>query len=285
MEKTNYDYYILEFTKQKYILKKIDPSKTLVRVHNVEYDFSKSEFKLKKNIKKWLIYKFSKKDEKAILKRVDKAIPLTNRDLNRLVELYNVDKEKMHIIPVCIEKNNPIIIRKRDKLELLITGSLWYGANVEGIIWFIENVFGSVENFCHLTIAGSKPSTRLIEIIKENPNISLIDSPKEMEPFFTNSDIVIAPLFSGAGMKVKVAEAMSYSIPVIGTDEAFVGYEITNEVNAFVANDSKSFTYYLEKIYSMSVDERVSLSKSVEKNFMEKNNIDVSTKEWKDLLK
>jgi glycosyltransferase involved in cell wall biosynthesis len=37
---------------------------------------------------------------------------------------------------------------------------------------------------------------------------------------------VIAPIFDGSGMKTKVAEAMMYGKKVVGTPEAFSGYEV-----------------------------------------------------------
>ena len=81
--------------------------------------------------------------------------------------------------------------------------------------------------------------------------ISLIDSPPNMEPFFMNADIYVAAVFDGAGMKVKVAEALSYGLPVIGTDHAFIGYE-NIQCGKFVANKSKEFLIEIAKLCKLN---------------------------------
>ena len=48
---------------------------------------------------------------------------------------------------------------------------------------------------------------------------------ENLEKYYINAKFIIAPIFDGSGMKTKIAEAMMYGKKVIGTTEAFVGYE------------------------------------------------------------
>jgi polysaccharide biosynthesis protein PslH len=43
--------------------------------------------------------------------------------------------------------------------------------------------------------------------------------------WYRNAHFVIAPIFDGSGMKTKVAEALMFGKKIIGTPEAFSGYE------------------------------------------------------------
>ena len=49
----------------------------------------------------------------------------------------------------------------------------------------------------------------------------------DWEEWYRNSKFVVAPIFDGSGMKTKVAEALMYGKKIVGTPEAFVGYEAT----------------------------------------------------------
>ena len=91
-----------------------------------------------------------------------------------------------------------------------------------------------------LVVAGRNPGKDLKQLIAETERVALIDSPEDMAPFFQNADMYVAPVFSGAGMKVKVAEALSYGLTVIGSHHALIGYE---EAEPFVveANTPQEF--------------------------------------------
>ena len=69
---------------------------------------------------------------------------------------------------------------------------------------------------------------------------TLVDSPEDMAPYFRGASLYLAPIFSGAGMKVKVAEALSYGLQVVGTRHAFIGY---NEASTalFEAETARDF--------------------------------------------
>ncbi len=55
------------------------------------------------------------------------------------------------------------------------------------------------------------------------------------------SDIYLAPIFSGAGIKNKVLEAMSCGLPVVGTREAFAAIDADDGVHGVIAR-RESFT-------------------------------------------
>jgi glycosyltransferase involved in cell wall biosynthesis len=58
-------------------------------------------------------------------------------------------------------------------------------------------------------------------------HLKVVDSPSadEMEATFASASVYLAPVSWGSGMKTKVAEALSYGIPVICMPNAAVGYE------------------------------------------------------------
>ena len=57
------------------------------------------------------------------------------------------------------------------------------------------------------------------------PNVELVGAVDDLEPYYLGAKAVIAPIFDGSGMKTKVAEALMFGKRVVGTSEAFSGYE------------------------------------------------------------
>lgn len=259
---TSYDYIFIEFTKLDYILKDIVRNgycgKVFVRAHNVEKDFLRISFEADKNIVSLSKYLLSGRREGYMLRHADVVLAITEIDKKRMIDLYGLPKEKIAICPVGV--NEPVHDKVFDgkingKLNCLITGSLWFGPNVDATAWFIDKVFPKVKDICNLTVAGFKPNDVLRKQCVQ-AGAELVDSPESMQPYFEKSDMVFAPIFDGAGMKVKIAEAMSYGLPVVTTTYGIIGYDVVDRANCYIAETAEEFTEAIKDYYYMTELER-----------------------------
>lgn len=277
LDLNKYDYVYLEFTKWLFAINyaKKNNKKVIVRLHNIESDLIYNLYKIEKNPLRYISYLYYKYIEKKIISKSDFIIALTERDKERVFELYGdiINKDNIFVMPVCIEKRgeNKSIIDK-NKVKLLITGSLYYGPNYEGVTWFINNVWNKVRDNCRLYVVGSNPNSKLIDLIKDDNKVELISNPKDTKEYFMNSDIFISPIFSGAGMKVKNAEAMSYGIPIIGTSHSFIGYEDSIKYH-FLANNANEFVDKIKFVINQSSKEMELIKKNILLDFENKYNI------------
>lgn len=245
---SSYDVVYIDFSRHDYIVKwaKQHQKPVIVRVHNIEQDYFKrvvcSKGDVKVRVASIIKYLSMKKREKYCMKHSDKLLFLTETDLSRADELYKVksNDNSSQIMPVCISKNQRSDLHTDiDNKYFLITGSLWYGANADGVMWFIDKVWKqSAELFqgYTLVIAGARPNDEIKKMCINSAKCILVDTPDDMTPYFNDASIYIAPVFDGAGMKVKVAEAMSYGLPVIGTKHAMIGYEKSFGVNKVITS-------------------------------------------------
>lgn len=250
----DYDAVFIDFSYNDFIVDWAHKNglKAVVRVHNIEWDMSMNsangsvhdKYWFRNKVNGWLIGK----RERKVMQTADKLVFLTKEDQNRAFQLYgNALAEKSVIVPVCMDINHgeASACDAPAKPYILATGSLYYGPNAEGIKWFIENVWKEAVgkqllSDYRLVVAGRKPGKDLKQLIAETERVALIDSPEDMAPFFQNADMYVAPVFFGAGMKVKVAEALSYGLTVIGSHHALIGYE---EAEPFIieANTPQEF--------------------------------------------
>lgn len=298
MEISKYDVIYVEFTRNSFVQKILSKKDVpiITRVHNIEYDYFKNYFKTKRNFYSLFNLLTIKRREALSINCSEKVIVLTKEDKKRLGRLYG-DKnlKKIDVLPVCLEKPKIDEYKNHHKVlpknYLLITGSLWYGSNLEGIEWFIKKVWNklshnkSINKNLKLVIAGSNPTKNLLALIYDKNDIILYKNPKSISYLFKSALIYIAPIFTGSGMKVKVAEALSHGLPIIGTDHVFIGYQIKDKMNSFIANNSKEFIEKILYYQNMESKRQIKLQKEVRNTFFKNYSIDVSKKIMKNILK
>lgn len=189
-------------------------------------------------------------NEKLNVKYSDINITLNKRESGLFQHYYNKTADAE--LPVGIksigdpEKQNT---KMTDEIQILFVGAKYY-PNQYGIQWFCENVFPFINPRYVLTIVG-----RGMECMRdtlESERVHVVGGTESLTPFYNNSDIVIAPIFEGAGMKVKTAEALAYGKMFLGTHESLVGYNeaLPQACEDFIleCNTKEEYIDALEKI-------------------------------------
>ena len=98
-----------------------------------------------------------------------------------------------------------------------------------------------------------------------------------MEPYFNKTEMVLAPIFDGGGMKVKIAEALSYGLPVVTTNHGNIGYELVDHKNAFIANTAEEFVKAIQDYYNMSEEVRAEFLNASWFNYKKKFSLNAAT--------
>lgn len=139
-------------------------------------------------------------------------------------------------------------------LSILFVGGYYY-PNVNGIKWFTENVLDNLTFDCKLKIVGNGMDQLKNDFIN-NSNVEVYGFVECLSTYYDEADVVVGPIFEGAGMKVKTAEAFSYGKCFVGTDESLMGYientdEKSRERYIFCANTATEFVYAISKLQRM----------------------------------
>ena len=258
----DYDVIYIDFTRWQYVVKSIKKSgykgKIIVRAHNVEKDYLRVEYKSQRTISSYIKSILAGHREKYMVNMADMILAITPEDKKRLIDLYKVEEQKIVVCPVgvnsskCWKKKS---VEKGQKLNCLITGSLWFGPNATGALWVLKEVMPKVSDICELTIAGANPNNDITNACKET-NTLLVASPESMKPYFEAADMVLVPIFDGGGMKVKVAEAMSYNLPVVTTSHGKIGYKIVDHETGFIADNPSDFAEKIREYWAMTPEKK-----------------------------
>ena len=212
-------------------IKKKNPEiKIVTFFHNVECSFFYQDILHKK--KYFLFYRIllAYISERLICKYSDRIISLNERDEIHINSIY---KRRPDIqIPISLEdryNENSSEVPSEVKIGLFV-GSFFF-PNIHGIKWFLKNVFPFIN--IKLIIVGNDMHLLKDDIlVKEFPNIEIHSYVPSLTEYYEKADFVLLPIFLGGGMKVKTAEALMYGKFLIGTSEAFAGYEISENIGS-----------------------------------------------------
>lgn len=186
--------------------------------------------------------------EKTLLHRAAKIVVLSDRDAEVLYNQYRIAKEKIiNVFCDLVDDIGPYSVQPHKPLRRFVfVGSLGRAENRDAVIWFINNVAKKVKGVT-LSIIGKNNS----KVNLKFPNIYLIDYVEDLEVAMKDYDACIAPMFSPAGVKIKVIDYLRFRKIVIGTQHSFSGFPqlpkfyVSDNPSDWIdiINNPKKFTY------------------------------------------
>ena len=243
IKNNNIDYIFYDSSLLGTLVKKINvicKKPCITFFHNIEIDyidvrFGKRLIKLPYKILCWI-------NEGRSVAYSDKIICLSERDRKRILKLYKKDIDLILPITfddkVCIDVLMDKYNKKNNENEryCLFVGSYIY-TNYEAAVWFIQNVTSKIP--IKLKIIGKDFEKVKEELTRDN--VEVIGTVDNLDDYYINADFVVSPLLDGAGMKVKIAEALMYGKTIFATKESFEGYEIEYDKVGGLCNTAEDF--------------------------------------------
>ena len=121
----------------------------------------------------------------------------------------------------------PQIEKKTDyKYDVTFFGNLNAPNNVDGIIWFVNNILPILrekKDDMSVLLMGSNPSNEIINLISKNRFIELIPNVKNPAGYISLSKVLINPVRFGSGVKMKTIEMLFTDKQVVSTSEGIKG--------------------------------------------------------------
>jgi len=256
-------------------IKKIFKGKIILRAHNIEFNLwqrikNEEQNKLKKiylNIQLKRLETFEKK----IINKVDAIITITTEDKNYLNDKYK--NKNVFILPYAVKKVFAPNIPINRSINFYHLGSMDWLPNLDGLQWFLNNVWNKFfidNNLMFFRMAGRNMPNFLIN--KSEKNLFIEGAISDADNFVKSCDIMICPLFSGGGMRIKIIEALAYGKPVIATKIAAEGIPYQNYIPSpiIIAENENDFFTSINKFADSKFYESTSKMaiKLIEENFL-----------------
>lgn len=153
--------------------------------------------------------------------------------------------KSMHFFPHLISQSsskieNPMQVKRWDVYFIGFNNPF----NVEGLTWFLEEVYPFLDKTLKIVLVGS--ATKSIDV--KYSNVEIIPFAPDLEEIYSNSKVAICPMFRGTGMKVKVVEAMERGFPIVCNERGVDGLPDKTMCGCLVTQDAKCFAEYINKL-------------------------------------
>ena len=214
----------------------------VLRAHNVEHQIWKRIAAATQNpLKKWYLNFLSKrlkKDEIGITQHVDAIAALSEIDATFFKQHFPTKNIDVIGIGTKLKKST---IPSYPITNIFHIGGMDWKPNEEGMNWFLEQCWPLIHSrFPDLKciLAGRNMPLHFSQLQQQNVNIEKADS---AEDFMNQHQILVVPLLSGSGIRVKIIEAMALGKVVIATNIAAEGLGVTHNSNILNANTKEEF--------------------------------------------
>ena len=139
---------------------------------------------------------------------------------------------------------NKIIEHKGTSKTVLFVGSLFMPNNLEGISWYVNFVHDRLLDIpdYKLIVAGNSRGIPLGAIFNKD-RIVVYDSPNDatLDNLYALSSVFVAPMFHGAGVKMKVINAINSGLPVVATNVSNEGSGLHPMEHLLVSDEPTEF--------------------------------------------
>ncbi|MRR20695.1 glycosyltransferase [bacterium] len=135
-------------------------------------------------------------------------------------------------------------------LRVGFIGALNWQPNLEGIKWFLAHVWPCVIRTvpsATLHIAGRAAPADARKWLR-GKNVFFEGEADDALRFMASVNVIIAPLFAGSGVRIKIIEAMSIGRTVVATPVAVSGLPVENRREIIIATDPGSFCTSLTEV-------------------------------------
>lgn len=228
-------------------------AKIVLRSHNIEHKIIEQQSATQTNIfKKYYLHYLANKLRRTEIEFANKydGIAVISKPENYFYASLISPKKIIHIpfgIEIPQKKENKIT----DKLKFYFIGALDWQPNIEGIVWLINKVWNLYfinNKSIELHIAGKNTPDYITKM--QNKNIFIHGEIEDVSHFIADKNILVCPLFSGSGMRIKLVEALAYSKPIIATKLAAEGIDLEKENCGWIAENEIEFKNKIESCIS-----------------------------------
>ena len=229
-------------------------SKALIayRAHNIEYEIWERTAKLSEGFRSKYLRNLSKRIKRfeiSYLNSYDLLVPITDRDGIILDKLGNTKPRHTSQTGIDFASLVPTA-RKLEFPSLFHIGALDWAPNQEGLIWFFNHCWPKIHQGnpnLKFYLAGRNAPEWFERIIKQE-GVEYLGEINDAYDFINSKAVMVVPLFSGSGMRIKIIEGMALGKPIVTTDIGTEGIPTESGKNILIANDADCFTEAINQL-------------------------------------
>jgi len=231
------------------LIRELSEARVVMRAHNIEHEIWDRTVRQRSGLTKFytrIIAARVRKMELENLNCYDAVVPITGRDAEILKSLGCT--LPMHVSPTGINIEDFMKYSAKPEFPSIFhIGALDWSPNQEGLDWFLKNCWKGLHAKypeVKLYIAG-RNAPESIRNIRE-PNVVFVGEVENAYTFMESKAVMIVPLLSGSGMRIKIIEGMAMGKSIVSTSIGAEGIGISHDHNIVIADDPQKFSAGIE---------------------------------------
>jgi polysaccharide biosynthesis protein PslH len=221
------------------VIRRHSKAKIAVRTHNIEHMIWQRMIDNEKNParKKYLSLQNARLRvfEYNVLKDCDAIIPITAVD-QQYFESWNIAKPYFASPTGLLLGNYRVDHGAEKPMSVFHFGSMDWMPNEEAVLWFVKNAWPLV----HRTLPEAKfyivgrGMTGRVDSLDE-PGVVVVGASDSADKVYHDYQVMVVPLLSGSGMRIKLVEGMAYGKAIVSTPVGAEGIPVQNGVQCLLA--------------------------------------------------
>jgi polysaccharide biosynthesis protein PslH len=227
-------------------IRRYTKARVVLRSHNLEYVIQDRIATGERNILKRPYRRYLAKQlqtyEMAVLDRVDGVVAISPSDAEHFAG--HGTRTPIVTVPFGVDPAEyPTDDSDPNKLPSFFhLGSMDWLPNEEGIRWLIGTVWPKVvrkQPTAQLHLAGNKMPKDILDL--DVPGLKVKGRVKDAVTYMRKHQVMVVPLFSAGGMRVKIVEGMAMGKAVIATPVGAEGIDHTDGEDILLARNATEF--------------------------------------------
>lgn len=227
------------------VVKENSKAKLIYRAHNIEFDVwerlaAGEQFRPRRKYLEFLSRRL-KVYETEQINRFHQVFAISNPDRQNILKMGC--QTRLDVFPVAIDFEKYHVDEKKTSFPTLFhLGAMDWRPNKEGLEWFLDEVWPDIETLSselRFYIAGKNMQKQFFDY--DSDNLIVEGEIFDAVEFMNSKAIMIVPLLSGSGMRVKIIEGMAMQKCIIATTMAAEGINCKHGKDIMIADTPDEF--------------------------------------------
>lgn len=151
----------------------------------------------------------------------------------------------VHVLPNgyrTLPRSSPATPSTNDGKTILMQGTLDYGPNLDAARFFIDDILPRILDrlpAVEFRMVGSAGDAA--QRLHAPPRVTVTGFVEDLAPELARADLVVVPIRSGSGTRIKILEAWAHCIPVVSTSKGCEGLGARDDMHLKIADTADAF--------------------------------------------
>lgn len=170
-----------------------------------------------------------RREERSAALRAARVLTVSGRDRRLLMQL--APTASVSVIPNGVDIvafDGPIAGTEDPRPAVLFVGKLDYGPNIDGLTWFVDEVWPHVMRrhpAARFSIVGRDPVPP-VRALADAPGVEVVGPVPDTRPHLERATVSVVPLRRGGGTRLKIVEALAAGLAVVSTHVGAEGLDL-----------------------------------------------------------